>query len=82
MPKRTNPEQKGGRGKKSPDKPKNAGIALTQEVRDALSGLPQIKSGEWSKSYFVEQLIRIQLGLPAHYDRSDLELIAKGQIVE
>jgi hypothetical protein len=43
---------------------------------------PQVTSGEWSKSYLAEQLWRCYLGLPSDYDWSDLDLIAKKQILE
>ena len=87
MPSRQGSQNRGG--KKSGGKPacgqnlsKNAGHALTQEVREAIQGLPQISEKEWSKSYLAEQLWRNYLGLPADYDWADLEQIADGNILE
>lgn len=87
MPKRQPPQPKGGRlSDGSPARathPKrNAGIALSAELLDAIANLPQIQSGEWSKSYLVEQLGRLWLNLPADYDNADLSLIANGEIIE
>lgn len=77
-----NSQSKGGRGRRSPNKAKAVGVSLSQEVRDAIAELPQFKSGQWSRSYWIEQLIRNNLGMPADYSQSDLELIANKQIIE
>ena len=58
------------------------GEPLSPEVVDAIATLPQVSSGEWSRSYLVEQLLRNYLGLPADYEWSDLELIASKRIAE
>jgi hypothetical protein len=60
---------------------RNSGMSLTGEVLDAINELPQIQSGEWTKSYLAEQLWRNYLGLPTGYNTVDLELIAQGKII-
>lgn len=72
----------GGRGVKSANPKRNAGHALSLEVIEAIANLPQIKSQEWSKSYLAEQLWRNYLNMPADYSSADLEIIAKGHILE
>ncbi len=61
-------------------------VTLTPRVLNAIANLPQIDlslapnetiNDLWSVDYFVDQLLRIQLGLPSDYDLSDLELILK-----
>ena len=81
------PQNKGGKlPDGSPAKAKhpkrNAGHALPTDLLDAIDQLPQLTSGEWSESYLAEQLWRNFLGLPADYSQADLELIAKGHIIE
>jgi len=82
MPKRQPSQNKGGRGVISESVSKNAGHALSQEVRDAIAALPQVESKEWSKSYLAEQVWRNYLGLQPDYDLADITMIAKGHIVE
>lgn len=87
MPKRLPTQHKGGRlpdgsPNKTSNPKKNAGHALSQEVIDAIANLPQVQSGEWSKSYLAEQLWRNFLGISADYGWSDLMLISKKQIVD
>lgn len=87
MPKRLPSQNKGGRlpdgsPAKTANPKRNAGHALSPQVINAIAELPQVKSGEWSKSYLAEQLWRNFLGLPADYDWTDLQLIAKGKIVD
>ena len=82
MPKRQPSQNRGGRSAKAESVSKNAGHALSQEVRDAIAALPQIKDKEWSKSYLAEQLWRNYLGLTVDYDLADLAMIAKAHIVE
>jgi hypothetical protein len=72
----------GGSPAKAENTAKNAGHSLSQEVRDAISSLPQVTSGEWSKSYLAEQLWRNYLGLPADFDWDDLGVVARGNIIE
>ena len=60
----------------------NAGIALTKEVREAIAQLPQVKSGQWSKSYLMEQVCRNLLGLKADYSLADLTIVFKGEVIE
>lgn len=55
---------------------------LSPEVVEALSNLPQVNSKTWSRSYLVEQILRIALNLPAEYSPEDLAVIVKGAIVE
>lgn len=81
MPKRQPSQNRGGRSQRSESVSKNAGHSLSQEVRDSIAALPQIQSGEWSKSYFSEQVWRNYLGLMADYDSSDLIAISKGAIL-
>jgi len=73
---------KGGAPATSENRRSRISIGLTRELLDRLSTLPQITSEEWSKSYLIEQAVRLALGMPADYSRSDLELIGKNQIVE
>jgi hypothetical protein len=55
---------------------------LSPEVVEALSSLPQVKAGEWSRSYLVEQILRVGLGMPGDYSPDDLALIVQGVIIE
>lgn len=71
----------GGEPARSDNPKRNAGHALSQEVIEAIANLPQVQSGEWSKSYLAEQLWRNYLGLSADYDWSDLDIIAAKQIL-
>ena len=78
-----------GKGATPGAKTRNRGVSstpmshtLSVELVEALSSLPQVKSQTWSRSYFVEQSLRVALGLPADYSADDLALIAKGAIVE
>lgn len=87
MPKRLPSQHKGGRlpdgvPAKSDNPKRNANHALSGEVIDEIAKLPQVQSGEWSKSYLAEQLWRRYLGMPSDYEWSDLDLIAKGRVVE
>ena len=87
MPKRHPSQHKGGRSldgspAKAENPKRNAGHGLSVEVIEAIAALPQIKSGEWSKSYLSEQLWRNYLGLASDYELSDLDLIVEGAIVE
>jgi hypothetical protein len=86
MPRRHGSQNKGGKlptgepARASTPK-SNAGHALPEDVKQAIASLPQIESGEWSKSYLAEQLWKNYLGMPADYDWADLEIIAKGEIL-
>lgn len=87
MAKRKPSQHKGGRSPngepaKVSNPKRNAGHALSPEVLDAIASLPQITSGEWSKSYLAEQLWRNFLKLPADYDWGDLDLVALRHVVE
>jgi hypothetical protein len=66
----------GGLPAKSKSPKRNAGVALSQEVIDAIAKVPEIESNEWSRSYLVEQLLRNYLGLPA-----DLSLTITTEVV-
>lgn len=67
---------------KSSNPRKNAGLSLSSELIEAIATLPQVSSGEWSKSYLVEQVLRVCLGLDSYYEASDLDLVSQGRIVE
>ena len=87
MKRKRNTNHKGGKlpsgeMNRSSNPSQNAGIALTKEVRDAIASLPQIKSGEWSKSYLTEQIYRNLLGLSADYTLTDLDVVFNGKILE
>jgi hypothetical protein len=87
MPKRHPSQHKGGRSSdgspaKSSNPKRNAGHALSAEVIAAIDALPQVQSGEWSKSYLAEQLWRNFLKMPADYDWGDLDLVAIHHIIE
>ena len=65
-------------------------LDLTPEVLDAIKQLPQIDPNHelkttdddrWSIAYFVDQVLRNQLGLPSDYDTCDLELVLARKIV-
>lgn len=65
-------------------------IQLSTEVIKALLKLPQVEKQPdtppfdndlWQIDYFVDQLLRNQLGLDADYDLSDLEIILKGGVI-
>lgn len=65
-------------------------IVLTPTVLNAISNLPQVDlslqpkesiNDLWSVDYFIDQLLRIQLGLPSDYDLSDIEQILSGAIL-
>lgn len=64
---------------------KNAGLSLSEELLQAIADLPQIKTPEdqdgWSKSYFVEQVLRNALGMPADYSHEDIAAIGSGSII-
>ncbi len=64
---------------------KNAGLSLSKELLQAIADLPQIKTPEdqdgWSKSYFVEQVLRNALGMPADYSSEDIAAIANGSVI-
>lgn len=64
---------------------KNAGLSLSVELLQAIADLPQIKTPEdqdgWSKSYFVEQVLRNALSMPADYSSEDITAIANGSII-
>jgi len=80
-------QHKGGRSPdgspaKSADKKINSNWAVRQSLKRAIAELPQVKSGEWSQSYFVEQVLLNCLELPAEYDIDDLDQILNGAIVE
>ena len=85
--KRKPSQHKGGRSPsgtpaRSPFPKRNAGHALSPEVIEAIANLPQVRSGEWSKSYLAEQLWRNFLKLPADYNWGDLDLVAINHIIE
>jgi hypothetical protein len=87
MPRRQGTQNKGGRLEggspaRAGNNAKNAGHALSEEVREAIASLPQITSCEWSKSYLAEQVWRNFLGLPSDYSWADLRLIAEGKVIE
>lgn len=72
----------GGIPAKSANPKRNANHALSQEVIEAISEIPQIKSGAWSRSYLAEQLWRNYLKFSADYQQADLDLIADGKLLE
>jgi hypothetical protein len=87
MPKRQDSQNKGGRIEggspaRATSTAKNAGHALSQEVRETIAALPQVISGEWSKSYLAEQVWRNFLNLPSDYDESDLNLVSQGKVID
>lgn len=57
-------------------------IQLSPEVLAEIDDLPQIRSGEWSRDYLAEQVLRNLLGLSSDYDLGDLTIVFAGEIVE
>jgi hypothetical protein len=81
MPKKgSNP--RGGAGRSVEVKAVVAGVSFTPELLAVIDALPQVASKEWSRSYLIGQVLINWLGLPADYDCSDLDVVAKGGIVE
>lgn len=87
MPKRLSSQDKGGRisggaPSKSVAPHRNAGWAVSPELKATIAGLPQVTSGEWSQSYLVEQALRCWLGMDGDYSAADLEMVARKQILD
>jgi hypothetical protein len=74
--------QLGGKGRRSLQKSVVRTIVFRPEVLEAIDSLPQITSGEWSRSYLLNQLVANWLGLPADYEWSDLDIVQKKGVVE
>lgn len=55
---------------------KNLGVSCSGEVEEKLKQIAN-KQG-WSKSYLVEQVLRVYLDLPSDYTWADLELVKRG----
>jgi hypothetical protein len=77
-----NKHEMGGRCKRSPRKKQVVGVSFDPLVIAAIDQLPQIISGEWSRSYLLNQLAANWLSLPADYEWSDLDIVKGGGIVE
>lgn len=64
---------------------RNANLSISEELLQAISDLPQIKTpetkGGWCKSYFVEQVLRNALSMPADHSPEDIAAITNGHIV-
>jgi hypothetical protein len=78
--KRSNP--RGGAGCKVKVKAIVAGVSFTPELLAVIDALPQVASKEWSRSYLIGQVLLNWLEVPADYDRGDLEIVAKGGILD
>jgi len=74
--------QLGGKGRRSPQKSIVKGITFRPEILEAIDQLPQVLSGEWSRSYLLNQLAANWLGLPSDYEWSDLDIVKSGGVVE
>jgi hypothetical protein len=74
----------GGEGRRSPQEKKivPTSVGFTSAIVAALDELPQVKCGEWSRSYLISQIILNWLRIEADYNDADLELIRKGHVVE
>lgn len=60
----------------------NVGVSFDPSVMAAIDALPQVISGEWSRSYLINQLAANWLNLPSDYEWSDLDIVRKGGVVE
>lgn len=74
--------QIGGGGRRSSKKSIVKGVSFRPEILEAIDSLPQIVSGEWSRSYLLNQLSANWLGLRSDYEWSDLDLIKQGHTLE
>jgi hypothetical protein len=76
--------QIGGKGRRSPQSQKSIvkGITFRPEILDAIDALPQVLSGEWSRSYLLNQLAANWLNLPTDYEWSDLDIVRDGGVVD
>lgn len=73
---------RGGAGLKVEAKAITKGVSFIPDLIAAIDALPQVASHEWSRSYLINQVLLNWLRMKADYDHSDLELIAKGEIIE
>jgi hypothetical protein len=74
--------QLGGKGRRSSQRSIVTGIAFRPEVLKTIDMLPQVLSGEWSRSYLLNQLVANWLNLPSDYEWSDLDIVRDGGVVE
>lgn len=79
---RKNKHELGGRCKRSPKKKRVVGVSFDPKVIATIDSLPQVTSGEWSRSYLLNQLAANWLSIPTDYEWSDLDIVRKGGVVE
>lgn len=62
-----------GQPRRGEEVAKNLGVSVAGEVNARIQEVAQRQ--KWSKSYLVEQILRVYLGLPSDYTWEDLQLV-------
>lgn len=62
-----------GQPRRGEEVAKNLGVSVAGEVNTRIQEVAQRQ--KWSKSYLVEQILRVYLGLPSDYTWEDLQLV-------
>jgi hypothetical protein len=57
-------------------------IEISERILAKIESLPQIKSGQWTTQYFIEQVLRNSLKLDSDCDNYDIALVIHGHVIE